>query len=110
MRGTHDIAVQAFAKNVRVLPLHTRGHGLPDKGKGLVTVEPTEFDHLAVQRESVICKYCFPESDAPRIFINESPVSKQLHVDSVEVGMIEIPKLHTAQSGDIDGVASGVLQ
>src|SRR5215831_7296710 len=91
MRRAHDIAVQILPQNVRILPLHSPGHGLADEWKRLVPVQPPQLDHLAVQRESMIRKDGFSEANPPRILVDAAPTAKQLYVDRIQLWVFEVP-------------------
>ena len=49
VRGAHDVAVQFVPQDVSIATLHTRRHGLPHPGKGLVAIEAVQLHHVAVQ-------------------------------------------------------------
>src|SRR5579863_802117 len=54
VRRAHDIAVHHVAQDIRVAALAASRHCLPDKGKRLMAIEPSQLDYLAVQFEPVI--------------------------------------------------------
>ena len=63
VRGAHDIALELVAQNVRVAALGAAGHRLADKGKGLMTVQPAQLDHFAVEFEAVVGELRLAETD-----------------------------------------------
>ena len=48
VRGTHDVALELIAKDLRVATLNTSRHRLSYKGKSLMAVKAAQLDHLAV--------------------------------------------------------------
>ena len=62
VRGADDIALEIFAQNLRVTPLHAARHGLSDEREGLMTVEAAQLDDLSVQFEPVVGELRFAET------------------------------------------------
>src|SRR5215469_10000493 len=56
MRCPHNIAMQIFPQNHRIFALCPGAHGLPRKGKCLMTIQSPQLDDLSVERESVVRK------------------------------------------------------
>jgi hypothetical protein len=91
VRGAHDVAPQVLPQNLCVLPLRATRHGLPNPRKGLVTVQPAQLHHLAVQLKAVIGKGRLAKSDPPRIFIHNLAAMQQPHPHRVKLGMMQVP-------------------
>ena len=70
VRRANDIALEFVAQNLRVAPLSAARHGLPHKGKRLMTVEAAQLDDFAVQLEAVIGELRFAEAKAAGVFIH----------------------------------------
>ena len=71
VRGAHDVALQVVAQNVGVPALDAARHGLADKGKCLMTVQPAQLDDFAIQREAMIGELRFAKADGARVFIDD---------------------------------------
>ena len=70
VRGAHDIALELVAQNLRVAALRAAGHGLADKGKGLMAVQAAQLDDFAVEFETVIGELGFAKTDGARDFVH----------------------------------------
>src|ERR1019366_8929073 len=91
MRRAHDIALEASTKDLRVTPLHPSRHGLPHKGERLMTVEPAQLDHFAVQLETVFGKPRLAETDGAGILIDQMRSIQQPNLDRIGLGPRQVP-------------------
>src|SRR6202007_3059082 len=108
VRGAHAVAVQAVVEDLRILPLHARRHGLADKGEGLMAIQSTQLDDLAVEGEAVIGEGSLAESYAAGVLIDDLAGAEKLHVHGVELRPVELPELDVFEPGEGDGVPRGV--
>ena len=83
--------VQLVAQNVRVPALGAAGHGLADEGKGLMTVQPAQLDHFAVEFETVIGELRFAEPDGARDFIHRLRPAQQADLHAVQIRVRQVP-------------------
>src|ERR1017187_446481 len=95
VRGAHDVALEVSAKDLRVTPLHASRHGLTYKGERLMTVEPAQLDHFAVQFEAMFGKPGLTETDGARIIIDQARSIQQANLDRIELRPRQIPEHHT---------------
>ena len=65
---------------LRVAALRAARHGLSDKGKGLMAVQPAQLDHFAIEFETVIGELRFPETDGARDFIHRLRPAQQANL------------------------------
>jgi len=61
-------------------------------------VQSAQLDDLSIERKPVVRKRRFAEADAAGILIDDVSGTKQADVDRVEMGMLQIPELHAAQT------------
>src|SRR5580700_6886970 len=97
VRRSYNIALETVAQNLRIATLHPSRHRLTDKRKRLVAVESAQLDDLAVKREAARREVRFTKTNAAAVFIAGSASVHQLHVDTVELRMLEIPQLNRAE-------------
>ncbi len=98
MRGADNVALELVAQNLRVATLRTSWHGLPDPGKGLMTIEPAQLDDLAVQLEAVIGELGLTEGETAGVFVHDLRSAAQAHPGRVEVSFLQIPQSDSVQT------------
>ncbi len=76
---------------LRVPALDAGGHGLADKGKGLMTVQPAQLDHFAVEFETMIGELRLAESDRARDFIHRLRPAQQANLHAVKIRVRQVP-------------------
>src|ERR1700683_217160 len=97
MRGANDVAVETIAQYPGILPPHTGWHRLTHKWKGLMTIQPAQFDDVAVQREAMICKDRLAKTHTACVFIDNMTREKQPYMNGVEMRLLYIPEPHFAK-------------
>src|ERR1700731_289949 len=97
VRRSHDIALKTVTQNLRVATLHASRHRLADERKRLVAIESTQLDDPAVERETGRSEARFTKTNAAAVFVAGSVSVHQLHMNSVELRMLEIPQLNRAE-------------
>src|SRR5580698_9732133 len=93
MRGPNDVALELMPQDMRIATLHSSRHRLTNKREGLMPVEPSQFDNLSVQLESVVGKLRFAKTYTPRDVIQTLVASPESHIHGVQLGMCKIPQL-----------------
>ena len=76
---------------MRVPALGAARHGLADKGKGLMAVQPAQLDHFAVEFEAVIGELRFAKTDGARDFVHRLRPAQQTNLHAIEIGMRQDP-------------------
>ena len=56
-----------------------------------MAVEAAQLDDLSVERKAVIGERGFAKADAAAIFVNDLASLQETNVNSVEIGVVEIP-------------------
>src|ERR1700716_1469411 len=97
VRRSNDIALETVTQNLRIATLHAGRHRLANKRKGLVAIESAQLDDLAVEREAGRREARLTKTNAAAVFIAGSVSVHQLHMDAVELRMLEIPQLNGAE-------------
>src|ERR1700734_300542 len=93
MRGPNDIALELMPQDMRIAALHPAGHSLANKREGLMPIEPSQFDNLPVQLESMVGKLRFAKTYTPRDVIQTLVAAPESHIHGVQLGMCKIPQL-----------------
>src|SRR5450432_2499189 len=101
MRSTNDVALELVAQNVGVASLAAPGHGLADERERLMPVEAAELDDFAVEFEAVVSEFGVTEADAAVIPINELGASQKPDMNGIEIVVVEIPELDSAQAVEV---------
>ena len=97
VRGADDVALELVAQDLGVAALGAAGHGLPDKGKGLMAVESAQLDDLAVQFEAVIGKLGLAKAEAAGVFVQKLGTVVEAHAHRVKIAFLHTPQLDSAE-------------
>ena len=97
MRGPDDVALQLVLQDQRIAPLYPRRHGAADERKGLMAIQAAQLDMLPVQHEALRGETRFAETDARGMLVDDLRSLGEARHHLVQLGMIEIPKIHRAK-------------
>lgn len=109
VRCADDIAMQFVAQNIGIAPLSAGRHRLTDEGKGLMTIEPSELDDLAVERETTRCEHRFAKANAARVGVENVPGREKPNVNAIKLRTGKLPELDPFQPLKPYSVPSGIL-
>jgi hypothetical protein len=92
VRSANDVALEFVTQDIGVPALHATGHRLTDPGKGLVAIQPSQLDDLAVELEAMIGELGLAEAEAARIFVEQLRSVAEAHARGIQLVVLEIPQ------------------
>src|SRR5580693_7116478 len=97
MRSANDIALELVTQDIGVPALHATGHRLTDPGKGLVAIQPSQLDDLAVELEAMIGELGLAEAEAARIFVEQLRSVVEANARGIQLAFLHVPESNSAQ-------------
>src|SRR5690242_15380962 len=70
VRSAHNVGFEFVLEDVRVAALAAAGHGLSDKGEGLMAVQTAKLDDFAVECEALVGKFGVAEADCAAVGVD----------------------------------------
>src|SRR5207302_10287385 len=95
-----------IAQDLCVASLGASRHRLSYIGEGLVTIKPTQLDHLSVQLKTMIRELRLSEAKSPRVFINNLSTSQQTKPHRIQIPVFEVTQFDSAQRRNIQRVSN----
>src|SRR5581483_3380592 len=109
VRGANDIAFELIAQDIRIPALRPGRHSLTHPGEGLVPIQTTELDDLAVQFEAVVGKLRLAEAETAGVFIKHLGPAAQAYPRLIQSALVQIPQRDSLQALEAHAVSHGLI-